>query len=202
MTKKGFTLLELLIVIGILAILATAAVLVLNPAELLRQARDSTRVSDMATIHSALGLYVTNVSPIDLDDAGSGMACGIQTDIAREWSSSYSEAVDAEEFATTTNQTAINNQNRGTTSINGTGWISVDFTDISGGSPIANLPRDPTNDTTYQYQYECTADTWELNTNLESTKFGTGTGNDNKERNDGGTDLFRYEIGTEPGLDL
>ena len=33
--KKGFTLIELVIVIGILAILATVVVLVLNPAQLL-----------------------------------------------------------------------------------------------------------------------------------------------------------------------
>ncbi|KKU14411.1 MAG: hypothetical protein UX23_C0018G0001, partial [Parcubacteria group bacterium GW2011_GWB1_45_9] len=53
--KKGFTLIELLIVIGLLAILSTVAVLVINPAELLRQARDSQRVSDLGTVHSALG---------------------------------------------------------------------------------------------------------------------------------------------------
>lgn len=39
--RKGFTLIELLIVIGILAVLATAVIMVLNPAELLKQARDS-----------------------------------------------------------------------------------------------------------------------------------------------------------------
>ncbi|MGC9603563.1 MAG: type II secretion system protein, partial [Minisyncoccia bacterium] len=41
----GFTLIELLVVIGILGTLATAVVLVLNPAQLLAQARDSTRLS-------------------------------------------------------------------------------------------------------------------------------------------------------------
>ena len=60
--KKGFTLLELLIVIAILAILATATILVLNPAELLKQARDSQRVTDIANLNSALSLYVTAVS--------------------------------------------------------------------------------------------------------------------------------------------
>jgi prepilin-type N-terminal cleavage/methylation domain-containing protein len=41
---KGFTLIELLIVIAILAILATAVVLVLNPAQILAQARDAQRI--------------------------------------------------------------------------------------------------------------------------------------------------------------
>ncbi|PIR05131.1 MAG: hypothetical protein COV57_00605, partial [Candidatus Liptonbacteria bacterium CG11_big_fil_rev_8_21_14_0_20_35_14] len=66
-SKKGFTLMELLIVIGILAILATAATLVLNPAELLRQSRDSTRIADLSTLNNALSLYVTNVTSPDLD---------------------------------------------------------------------------------------------------------------------------------------
>ena len=55
--QKGFTLIELLIVIAIIAILAVVVVLTLNPAELLRQARDSNRISDFATIKSALALY-------------------------------------------------------------------------------------------------------------------------------------------------
>ena len=60
--QKGFTLIELLVVIAIIAILAVVVVLTLNPAELLRQARDSNRVSDFATMKSALSLYATDVS--------------------------------------------------------------------------------------------------------------------------------------------
>jgi len=66
-TKKGFTLLELLIVIAILAILASAAVVVLNPAELLRRARDSGRITNIANIRNAINLYLTTVTTIDLD---------------------------------------------------------------------------------------------------------------------------------------
>ncbi|MFA7201381.1 MAG: type II secretion system protein, partial [Candidatus Paceibacterota bacterium] len=43
---RSFTLIELLIVIGILAILTAAVVIVLNPTELLKQGRDSTRMTD------------------------------------------------------------------------------------------------------------------------------------------------------------
>ena len=60
--SKGFTLLELIIVIGILAILGTVSVLVLNPAQLFAQARDTTRIQDLQTMNSALGLYVSSVS--------------------------------------------------------------------------------------------------------------------------------------------
>src|SRR4030042_7056793 len=56
----GFTLIELVLVIGILAILAVVVVVVLNPAEWLRQSRDSNRLSDLQTINSALGYYLAD----------------------------------------------------------------------------------------------------------------------------------------------
>ncbi len=59
--QKGFTLIELLVVIAIIAILAVVVILTLNPAELLRQSRDSNRVSDFATLKSAIGLYSEDV---------------------------------------------------------------------------------------------------------------------------------------------
>ncbi|MCK9187412.1 MAG: prepilin-type N-terminal cleavage/methylation domain-containing protein [Candidatus Colwellbacteria bacterium] len=57
---KSFTLVELLIVIAILAVLAAAVVIVLNPAELLSQARDGQRSSDIKMMGDALTLFVTD----------------------------------------------------------------------------------------------------------------------------------------------
>src|ERR1700677_2137794 len=56
-SKKGFTLIELLVVIAIIAILSVVVILTLNPAELLRQNRDSSRLSDMTTLNDAVSLY-------------------------------------------------------------------------------------------------------------------------------------------------
>lgn len=55
--NKGFTLLELLIVIGILAVLATITVLVINPNEMLKKSRTSQRLTELKTIEKALQQY-------------------------------------------------------------------------------------------------------------------------------------------------
>ena len=47
---------ELLVVLALVAILSVVVVMTLNPAELLKQARDSNRFSDISTINTALNL--------------------------------------------------------------------------------------------------------------------------------------------------
>ena len=74
--KNGFTLLELLIVIAILAILSAALVLILNPAESMKKSRDTQRISDLSTLKTAIGLYLTTVSSPDLDAALSDACLG------------------------------------------------------------------------------------------------------------------------------
>ncbi|MDE2145004.1 MAG: type II secretion system protein, partial [Patescibacteria group bacterium] len=52
--QSSFTLIELLIVIAIIGILASALVLVLNPAQLLSQSRDSRRTQDLSNLNNAI----------------------------------------------------------------------------------------------------------------------------------------------------
>src|SRR3989344_3694005 len=59
--RTGFTLIEMLVVIGVVAVLSVVVVLVLNPAELLKQSRDSNRLSDLARINKALSVYEVEV---------------------------------------------------------------------------------------------------------------------------------------------
>lgn len=152
-TQKGFTLLELLIVIAILAVLATVAVLVINPAEYLRQARDSQRVGDLAALKGAIDLYLTNATSPDLTVGVAGNAGRCTVGIV----SPFTQA------CTTSAVRAVN----------GTGWVLVDLAGMTGGSPLPTLPIDPTNNATYFYAYAAneTANTYELDARLESVKF-------------------------------
>ena len=57
-TKQGgFTLIEILLAIGILAILATAAIIAINPARQFAEARDSQRWSDVNALMNAISQY-------------------------------------------------------------------------------------------------------------------------------------------------
>ncbi len=53
--KRGFTLIEMLIVIGLIAHLATAVLVAVNPARQFKFARDTERKAHLATILNALG---------------------------------------------------------------------------------------------------------------------------------------------------
>jgi len=182
--KKGFTLIELLLVIGILAILASVVVLVLNPAEILKQARDSQRISDLNSVKSAIALYLSTATSPTLGAGPTCTATGCNT---------------GGPFGSETVTTS--------TVVTGSGWVPVDLTGTSGGSPLAVLPLDPTNSGSYFYAYkgDNTNKTFELDCRLESTKYRDLMVSDGGNRNTCSTytePTCYYEIGTDPGLDL
>lgn len=183
---KGFTLIELLIVIAILAVLSVVVILTLNPAELLRQARDSTRVSDMATYKSAIALYLADVvSP----SIGSNSNCYAHA------SSTGPACTTDSRFAGGTATTTAN------VNVTGTGWIPINFGAISSGAPISVEPVDPTNNSTYYYSYRpgSGGTTYKIVVNMESTKYAKGGASD-VENTDGGISSSTYEVGTDLAL--
>jgi hypothetical protein len=165
-------------------------ILTLNPAQLLRQARDSNRTQDLATLKSALSLYLADVASPSLGASSSHCyAHSSSTLTACNTGTRFSTA------GTVVTSTAL------TTA--GSGWLPVNFTAISAGSPISSLPVDPVNSATYFYAYraDTTNLTFEINADMESTKFAQ-SGSSDVESTDGGNVATIYEVGTDPGLDL
>ncbi len=126
--------------------------------------------------------------------------------------------------------------------VGGSGWISINFNQMADNAPFSRLPVDPINNApanstlagpipvdffgpgiplapipgAYFYAYQCLGLTYEINTNMESQKYGTDslTDSESLENKDGGTnariiipgsaaaaDLI-YEVGNKQGLDL
>ena len=58
--QKGFTLIEILVVIGIIAVLAAIVIIAINPARQFAQARNSQRTSNVNAILNAVGQYTAD----------------------------------------------------------------------------------------------------------------------------------------------
>jgi type IV pilus assembly protein PilA len=58
--KKGFRLIEILVVMGIIAVLATIVLVAINPARQFAQSRDTQRTSNVAALLSAVGQRIAD----------------------------------------------------------------------------------------------------------------------------------------------
>ena len=54
---KSFTLIEILVAVALIAVLSVAVAISLNPSELLKQGRDSTRLNDLQKLNSTLSWF-------------------------------------------------------------------------------------------------------------------------------------------------
>lgn len=170
-TARGFTLMEIIIVIALLAIIMTVAVIILDPVDLIRGSRDSNRISDLSSLQKAINL-ITQDSPLlskDILCNGEDYPCG-----GRSSDTSYNAR-----------------------SIYGDGWIKINLS-TQKGVIIPTLPQDPLNTDLYHYVYCANnpgnKDGWEIDAVLES-KQGVL-----RMQGDGGSDNNKYEVGTNLNL--
>lgn len=166
-TKKGFTLIELLVVITIIVILAGVTYTVLNPFEIIKRGRDSTRIANLTSLNKAIataaqeasGLAQTTLCFADWD----GTQCTGQSNVGTI------EAVKKS---------------------NGTGWIKVDL-GLQNVVSMPTLPVDPVNTAQNHFTYCSDGSNWELAAALESVKEA------NLAAEDGGDDPVLYEVGSD-----
>lgn len=147
--QRGFTLVELLVVIAIIAILAAVVILVINPIELTRRTRDAARLTDLAGLQQAI-----NVAVSDATTSGSFVLCSELGSYPCNGSS-----------------------HTGPRNNNGTGWVKVNIGSQKSVS-LPTLPIDPLNNVTYHYTYCADKDTWEISTVLESDQYKGRMAND------------------------
>ncbi|KKR45055.1 MAG: hypothetical protein UT82_C0038G0011 [Parcubacteria group bacterium GW2011_GWB1_40_14] len=197
--KRGFTLIELLVTITVLAILVTIIVVLVDPAEIFRKTRDARRMADLASIREALTFASVNSGgTFDLDGANSG-TCSDEAAKTIYVSVPLDVSLHAAPSGWVWRQVAKNS----IALVNGSGWISANFTGAAGGSPIFNLPVDPRNTSStnsgqrFFYSYACRRGDGkiEINARFESADIGPG-GQDDKSIIDGGDVDTVYELGS------
>ena len=189
--QKGFTLIEIGIVIGILAVLSLAVILVLNPLQYIAQGRDAKRINDLKILQKSIN-FVTTVSGGILDGDGSNYS---NTCKGEDNQTVYvSVPSDNGEVAPTSSGWIVKQVTSAmVTRTDGTGWLPIDFSGLGEayGAPLAVLPRDPTNTFASGLYYSYSCGSYELNAAMESDKFQTDI------MNDGGDNNILLEIGSD-----
>jgi len=188
-SNKSFTLIELLIVIGILAILTAAVVVVLNPAELLKQSRDSKRMQDLTSIDKTIQILQT-LNP----DASLGTASTVYVSIADTSSTCSNLGLPTLPSGWAYNCVTDTNLHK----TDGNGWIPINFQDsiVSTSIQLSSLPIDPTNTTSTGLYYTYTpGGSYEMTAAMESDKYKLA-GDGDVASKDGGQYTGLYEKGT------
>ncbi len=90
-SEEGFTLIEILVVIGIIAILAAIVIIAINPARQFAQARDSQRVSNVNAILNAIGQRIADNKGVFAGSIGTQI-CPTLPDVATEITSDTATA--------------------------------------------------------------------------------------------------------------
>lgn len=186
--QKGFTLIELLLVVAVIAVLSVIIILTLNPAEILRQTRDASRVSDLSAVKSGILLFLSDV-------ATSSSALGIQR-VCYYYATGFTTTTCTSWFPTATAATVASTSRQ----INGAGWIPINLNAISSGAPFGTWPIDPVNNVNYFYSYTANSTSgFKLAAKMESVKY-SASGSRDTVSTDGGVDNTTFEMGTVPDL--
>ncbi|MFA6136171.1 MAG: hypothetical protein WC705_02330 [Candidatus Paceibacterota bacterium] len=185
--KKSTTLVELLVVMGILVFLGGAAIFVINPAEFLAESRDVKRISDVKNLE--INLAKAKFSP---QAVLMGSPNTVYPSIPD--SSPTCDNLNLPELPLGWSYRCISQED--IFNVDGTGWVPVDFTKLAGSISINILPTDPVNDVAsesyYLYSVDDSNNFYVAANNLESNEYTLG-GDKDKTSTDDGDDDYSYE---------
>lgn len=181
---SGFTLIELMVSIGVIAIISTALILTLNPVEIFRQTRDANRLLALTTMSRAVTLFRTS----DISQQGLGVAnvvyISMPDPLVANGTSTCQGLMPPNVPAPGLPQlpSGWSYQCAGKAnylSPDGRGWLPINFSGVKGAS-LSSLPQDPLNsfnpsNSAQNYFYTYATDgqgRYEFNAKTESIKYG------------------------------
>lgn len=141
--SRGFTLLEMLGVVAIIVIIMAVVFLLINPLEIMRRSRDSTRLSDLEGLVKAVQVGLQD----NQDSAVTFLCNGILPPC-----------------------TGHSNDAGNMRANNGTGWVKINFAGLPTVA-VTTLPLDPSNGGSYFYTYSSDGEKYEFNCQLESDSY-------------------------------
>jgi prepilin-type N-terminal cleavage/methylation domain-containing protein len=206
--KIGFTLIELIIVLAIVAVLAAILITIIRPQQIFQNLRDTQRMSDLKNLANAINLYMTDMQnkgqDIVLTPSGTVLtvpngvilnelnaACrGLIPTIFYSTANVGGTAAGFLAARATTTRTVATS-----TTGNPPGWLPVPIA-TSSLVQLPSLPIDPRNSSnastpnSFYYTFACNLSdlSFELNARLEIKT--------NEMQNDGGDVNALYEVGT------
>ena len=184
---QSFTLVELLIVIAILAILAAAVVIVINPGEMMAQARDAERISSIESLKKSIDLFV-----LDNPSASLGTSQTVYLSLPDASSSTCGSISGLPSLPSGWSYHCVTAANLRKT--DSTGWVPLNFGNIYGGFPVSSLPIDPINSASEgKYYTYVMGGSYELTALMEAEKTSASI-------SDGGSLPGVLEAGTDLSL--
>ena len=138
----------------------------MKPVKIIQKSRDSQRYADINNLTVAVNSYLAN---------------------------DYNfEGLDG--LYTSNNVSFSNDETR--KKVDGSGWIGLNFNQMTNGSPMESLPLDPLNNNSYFYSFAVSVPdkTYEFNCFFENSE------NMAKASSDNGNNSNTYEIGTDLNL--